>query len=150
MKSSKFNLLLADDDQDDCLLFKDALDDLQVAAKLTAVNDGEQLINFFENIDFSMPDALYLDLNMPRKNGFDCLKEIKQNEKLKIIPVFIFSTSYDPEMVNKLHELGANYYIQKPVDFSKLKKVIARSLELISSSTPLLAAKDKFVITINS
>lgn len=93
------HILLADDDNDDCLLFKDALGDLPLATHLTIVRDGEQLMLLL-NAKEELPDVLFLDLNMPRRNGFDCLSEIKENEKLRSLPVIIFSTSFDPDIVN--------------------------------------------------
>jgi CheY-like chemotaxis protein len=147
MRLAKFNLLLADDDWDDCIFFKEALEELQVTAELTTISDGVQLMSLLNTPEFVLPDALYLDLNMPRKNGLDCLTEIKQNGKLKPIPVIVFSTSFDTDVVNLLQEHGANYYIQKPAEFSSLKKVIAKSLELISISATPHSPEDKFVIT---
>src|SRR5690606_10062456 len=115
------NLLLADDDVDDCLFFKEALDELQLAVKLITAKDGEALMNLLGELS-NLPDALFLDLNMPRKNGFDCLMEIKKNEKFELIPVVIFSTSYDNDVVHKLYGAGAHYYIRKPGEFSNIKK----------------------------
>jgi CheY-like chemotaxis protein len=127
------SLLLADDDADDCLFFKEALDELQLAVKLVTANDGEALMNLLDELT-SLPDALFLDLNMPRKNGFDCLMEIKKNEKYGLIPVVIFSTSYDNEVVHKLYGAGAHYYIRKPGEFSNIKKFIYKALRLLSTN----------------
>ena len=146
MTSTPFNLLLADDDTDDCIFFKEALEELPVIAALTTVNDGVQLMQLLTTKTDTLPHALYLDLNMPRKNGFDCLTEIKQIEKLKQLPVIIFSTSFDTEVVNLLHERGANYYIQKPAEFSILKKIISKSLDLISETKEKQPPREKFVI----
>ena len=82
---------------------------------------------------------------MPLKTGFDCLTEIKKSEMLKHLPVIIFSTSFNPEVVRCLHERGATYYIRKPGDFSDLKKIIAISLDLVMVSSPHPSA-DKFVL----
>lgn len=147
MTSTPFNLLLADDDQDDCIFFKEALEELPVTAKLTTVNDGVQLMTLLNKAEYNVPHALFLDLNMPRKNGFDCLTEIKQNEKLKQLPVLIFSTSFDTEVANLLYELGASYYIQKPADFAILKKIISKSLALIGNPIKEQPSKEKFIIT---
>ena len=74
-------LLLADDDNDDCMLFQEALSELHYNINLSIVNDGEELMNFLkEHRNFS--GILFLDLNMPRKNGIECLTEIKLNEQL--------------------------------------------------------------------
>jgi CheY-like chemotaxis protein len=145
MNTTPLNLLLADDDPDDCIFFKDALEELPVSAKLTTVNDGVQLMQLLSKKEV-LPDVLYLDLNMPRKNGFDCLAEIKMDEKLKQLPVIIFSTSFDKEVVNHLHEKGAHFYIRKPAEFTQLKKVIHKSLELIADANKQQPSIDKFLI----
>lgn len=133
------NLLLADDDIDDCLFFEEALEDLCLSAKLITVNDGVQLMNFLNSDTNNLPDALFLDLNMPRKSGFECLSEIKKNKTLINLPVVIISTSLDAEIVNKLYQNGANYYIRKPGDFNVLKKAIHEAtirLSLYKSAQP--------------
>jgi len=119
----KLTILLADDDADDCLLFKDALGELPLVAQLSTVADGEQLMKVLNQME-PLPDLLFLDLNMPRKNGFDCLMEIKQSEKLRRLPVIILSTSVEENMVNLLYANGAEYYICKPNEFSQLVSVI--------------------------
>ena len=146
MTSPQIKVLLADDDKDDCLFFKDALAELPLATSLTIVNAGEQLMQYLENNSANLPDALFLDLNMPRKNGFECLRDIKKHLFLKTLPIIIFSTSYDEEKANELYENGAYYYICKPADFGELKKVIHHSLNLLQQNN-LQPAKDNFLIT---
>src|SRR5687767_4454358 len=111
-------ILLADDDKDDSMLFQDILDELPLSTHLTAVFNGEQLMQLLNNTKEQLPDILFLDLNMPRKNGFDCLLEIRQTERLQLLPVIIYSTSYEPEIVNLLHKYGAQFYIRKPNNFT--------------------------------
>ena len=141
-------LLLADDDKDDCLFFKDALEELPITAQLTTVHDGEQLMKLLaENAyDPPPPHALFLDLNMPRKNGFEVLSELKLDEKLKNLPVIIFSTSFEEDVANLLYKKGAHYYIRKPAEFSQLKKVIYQALLLATEENALQPAKENFVL----
>ena len=146
MNKIPLNLLLADDDLDDCSFFKEALEDLPIDANLTTVNDGVQLINFLSAKSINLPDALFLDLNMPRKTGFECLSEIKLIDKLKNLPVIIFSTSLDIDVVNLLYEKGAHYYIRKPGEFDKLKKVIFEAVTLTSQNKLIQPARDKFIL----
>ncbi|AWK07082.1 response regulator [Flavobacterium crocinum] len=135
MNTERYNLLLADDDDDDCLFFKEALDETSINASLSIVHDGVQLMDYLKtNTSNNFPDVLFLDLNMPRKNGLECLAEIKADEKLKKLPVIIFSTSLDSEIVNNLYKNGASYYIRKPGEFSKLKKVIEIALTTASEN----------------
>ena len=125
-------VLLVDNDMDDCLLFSEALQELAFDGDLTTLHDGEQLMRFLVANKQFLPHMLFLDLNMPRKNGFECLSEIMMDNDLKQLPVIIYSTSFQPEVVKTLHEKGASYFIRKPAVFSDLKSVILRSLTLVS------------------
>jgi CheY-like chemotaxis protein len=136
MKDS-LKLLLADDDLDDCLLFREALSELPVEAELTIVNDGEDLLRILALQPASLPGLIFLDLNMPRKNGLECLEEIKATESLKKIPVVIFSTSVNEELVRTLIEKGAADCIRKLSSFTKLKEIILDILLRLSSITVL-------------
>ena len=131
MSIDTFNILLADDDKDDCLFFKEALEELEVAAQLTLVADGQQLMHRLRSDTDRLPDVLFLDLNMPRKNGMECLAEIKQSEKLRQLPIIIFSTSYEQEIVNLLYKSGAQHYIRKPNSFTQLAAVIKQALTFV-------------------
>lgn len=127
MKSNEIQILLADDDKDDCFLFKEALEELPFITKLTTINDGEQLMKVLR-VARELPTVLFLDLNMPRKNGLECLSEIKGIENLKPLPIVIFSTSFDRDIVKLLYNYGAQYYIRKPNNFEKLKQGIHTAL----------------------
>ena len=136
MHENELMILLADDDTDDCLLFKDALDQLPVSAQLTTVHNGEQLMLLL-NKNERPPDILFLDLNMPRKNGFDCLKEIRQNKNLDSLAVIPISTSIEQDAVNMLYKNGAQHYIRKPNDFSQLKHLIQNGITQIAKAKSL-------------
>lgn len=146
MKPPNLKLMLADDDEDDCLFFKDALNDLPFHTTLTTVNDGVELMELLVSEPELVPDMLFLDLNMPRKTGYECLPEIKKNDKLKHLPVIIFSTSLDQTRVNLLYENGAHYYIRKPGEFSKLKELIEKAISLASGADKNQPLKENFVI----
>jgi CheY-like chemotaxis protein len=141
------NLLLADDDLDDCMFFREALDEIPVDTKLTTVNDGVELMHFLSSGKQSLPDGVYLDLNMPKKNGFECLVEIKKMENLKLVPIFIYSTSFDPGVVGQLKEWGASHYIRKPTEFHNLKKVIHKSLHILEGEKNQKLGSEQFVIS---
>lgn len=130
----RLNILLADDDKDDCQFFKEALEELQLHTRLTVVHDGEELLQLLQKKTNKIPHVLFLDVNMPRKNGSACLEEIKRNPNLKTLPVIILSTSYDEHIGDLLYEKGAQYYIGKPADFSELKKVIQQAISLVTQS----------------
>jgi CheY-like chemotaxis protein len=146
MAITSFKVLLADDDADDCLFFKEALKELPIESSLETVNDGEQLMNLLATVEDRLPDILFLDLNMPRKNGFECLAEIKSNEKLRSLKVVIYSTSFDHAVVNLLYEKGAHHYIRKPGEFSNVKKVIHEALTITSQLNRPELSKEHFVI----
>ena len=128
MNSKNISILLADDDQGDCLLFKDALEELPVSAHLTIVHNGEQVFEELSKKGNKLPDVLFLDLNMPRKNGFASLGEIKRSTELQHLPVVILSTASEQETVKNVYRDAAHYYISKPADFTQLKKVFMKPL----------------------
>jgi CheY-like chemotaxis protein len=147
MITKNIHILLADDDKADCLLFKDALEELPISTALTIVHNGEQLIEEITKKGNKLPDVLFLDLNMPRKNGFVSLGEIKRSTELQKLPVIIFSTASDVETVKNVFRDAAHYYICKPADFSQLKKVIYEALVLITQENNPLPLREKFMIT---
>lgn len=148
MSLKQLDILLADDDLDDCLFFKDALEGMPVYTKFTAVHDGEQLMQLLTHEKTRLPDILFLDLNMPRKNGFECLTEIRQNKKLKGLPVVIFSTSFEQEVVNLLYDNGAHFFIRKPSEFALFKKIILYTIALIMPENISRPEKENFVISL--
>lgn len=119
------NLALADDDEDDRLFFTEAFEELKIKSKVCTFKDGIDLMDYLGQANSTIPDLLFLDLNMPKKSGMQCLKEIKANKKLKDIVIAIYSTSASEEDVENTFVLGANIYIKKPNDFEKLKKVLS-------------------------
>lgn len=148
--SRRLSILLADDDKDDCFLFKKALEELDLPVRLATVHNGEQLLKRLTQKSSRLPHVLFLDLDMPRKNGFAALLAIKLNDHLQKIPVIIFSTLFDPDMLNLVYKDAAHYYIRKPADFSQLKNVISQALTLISQKHAPLPTKEGFVLTGNS
>src|SRR5437879_735829 len=130
MQSDSLHILLADDDEDDRTFFKDAIDEVKVKTNVEMVNDGQQLMDYLAKTDGSLPDIIFLDLNMPRKGGIECLEEIRASKKFKNISVAIYSTSASEEDIEQTFLKGANIYIRKPNDFGKLKKVIAQVLSI--------------------
>ena len=151
MNSNTLNILLADDDLDDCLFFKEAVEELLLSTQLSILHDGEQLMQHLHNEANTLPDVLFLDLNMPRKNGFECLSEIKLNQKLKQLPVIIFSTSFEQEVVNLLYKNGAQYFIRKPSEFLQFKKIIHQTFHtLIIPQKISQPSRENFVLTLQN
>lgn len=137
------NILLADDDADDRAFFQKALKELPIDSLLTTVNDGEELMNYFSENPEQLPDVLFLDLSMPRKGGFECLTEMKDNIKLKDVPIVMFSTSYTQDfnfelgMIGVLYKIGVQDYIRKPGTIAELKELILHSLRKVIKESRL-------------
>jgi CheY-like chemotaxis protein len=124
-------ILMADDDEDDILLTQKALERGKLLNPLYTVRDGEELLDYlFHRGDYTdvtkapRPGVILLDLNMPRKDGREALKEIKSNAKLKDIPIVVFTTSKAEEDVYRSYKLGVNSFITKPVTFENLIEVM--------------------------
>lgn len=140
------NIYLADDDESDCLLFSEALAELPVNTNLTIVHDGEQLLDLLTQVGSVLPDVVFLDLNMPRKNGFVALGQIKRDNILLDLPVFIFSTVDDQAKVKMVFRDAAHYFIRKPAKFSELKDVIFKALTLLADGNIKLPKEENFLL----
>ncbi|MDV2990909.1 MAG: Response regulator rcp1 [Chroococcidiopsis sp. SAG 2025] len=124
-------ILMADDDEDDCMLAREALAESRLANDLYLVRDGEELMDYLHQrgqyTDLKLaprPGLILLDLNMPKKDGREALREIKADPQLKHIPVVVLTTSKAEEDIYRSYELGANSYITKPVTFASLVEVM--------------------------
>ncbi len=129
LKKDPIVILMADDDDDDYLLTKKALEESKLLNTLIRVSDGEELVDYLNNRGIHegkavRPGVILLDLNMPRKDGREALKEIKADPKLRNIPVVIFTTSKAEEDIYKTYQLGSNSFITKPVTFENLISVM--------------------------
>ncbi len=140
-------VFLADDDEDDRLFFEDALKEVCPGTELTLAKNGVELMNILYRPPVPMPNVIFLDLNMPAKNGFECLEEIKKNEQLKNLPIVIFSTTIQEDAVNKVYNQGANYYICKPSDFTQLKRIIKKVLLIDWVNEFTQPSKEKFIFS---
>ena len=124
-------ILIADDDVDDRMLARDALAECRLANELHFVENGEELLDYlhrrgkFVNLAQSpRPGLILLDLNMPKKDGREALKEIKDDPRLRTIPVVVLTTSRADTDISRIYELGANSFITKPVSFDSLVEVM--------------------------
>ncbi|UZO81123.1 response regulator [Aquimarina sp. ERC-38] len=130
MKLDVLKIVLVDDDEDDRLLFQDAIEEVDIQTQLLMFSNGEEFMDYLLLTGQPMPHLVFLDLNMPIKNGIQCLEEIRNTPRLKDLSVAIYSTSSSDTDVEKTFIKGANIYINKPNDFAKLKKAIAKVLKL--------------------
>ena len=140
------NVFLADDDPDDRFLFEEALKEINDDTNVTMAYDGEHLMSILDTQASPHPEMIFLDLNMPRKNGFECLQEIRQKEKYNDIPVVVFSTSCQQDAIRQMYALGASYYICKPDSFQKLIKSINKIFSMNMNGTSGKRGMDDFVI----
>jgi CheY-like chemotaxis protein len=150
MENDALHILLADDDEDDRLFFKEALQEIKVKTKVTLVNDGMQLMNYLNQPGNRLPNVVFLDLNMPLKNGMDCLIEIRKNNKLKDLAVAIYSTSSSDEYIEEAFVRGANIYIKKPDDFAVLKVILEQVINLNWQYHTSGLKKENFLLNITS
>lgn len=134
-------ILLADDDADDRELFEEALSDIHPNAVLTTAQDGEELMFILRN--YHKPDLLFLDLNMPRKNGKECLVEIGRSQELKNIPIIIYSTSVNPVDIDETFSLGAKLFFRKPNSYEELKRTVA---EIFGERLTTPRTKESFLL----
>jgi len=121
-------LLMAEDDPEDQMLVKDAFEEAHLFNKLDIVDNGEELMDYlycrgkFSKV--SAPDLILLDLNMPKKDGREAIKEIKTDPNLRQIPIIVLTTSRADEDILRSYELGVSSYIAKPVTFAKMVEMI--------------------------
>jgi len=124
---SAVNILLVEDDPDDVVFVRRAFAKVWADCKLYEVNNGEAALQFLRHeAEFGnapSPDLILLDLNMPKKNGYDVLLELKQDDRLKHIPVVVLTTSSDHGSIMKAYQLHANSFISKPVSAEQLNKI---------------------------
>jgi CheY-like chemotaxis protein len=144
----KLRILLADDDKDDRFFFEKALQNISAQTELSAVEDGEKLMSYLMKNTSNLPDILFLDINMPRKNGSECLVEIKGHDKLKNIPVIMYSTSLHDDVADLLHSYGASYYIQK-TDFTFLPDLLERTIGMITADDNTPTERKHFIVKSN-
>ena len=150
MEPDALYILLAEDDEDDRLFFKEALEEIKVKTVVDFVHDGSQLMTFLNQPGIRLPNVVFLDLNMPVKSGMECLIEIRKNTRLKDLAIAIYSTSSSEEDIEEAFVNGANVYIKKPNDFSMLKSSLSKVISLNWQYHTLGLKKENFLLSINS
>jgi CheY-like chemotaxis protein len=112
--TNNVSFLIVDDDADDRMLFIDAVKEIDETIECKIAKNGEQALQFLTNAEYRLPDFIFLDIRMPRMGGKKCLFEIKKDERLKHIPVIIYTTSKAVEESKELRAMGAFHFISKP------------------------------------
>lgn len=130
------NVYLADDDCDDVELFQVALEEICGTCNFTSSKDGVDLLRKLSDASDSLPEVLFIDVNMPMMNGLDCLAKIRSQDNLKNIPVVILTTSATLFTIEKAFKLGANLFVEKPSHFDDLKSMIDKVVHLDWTNRP--------------
>lgn len=124
-----FTIFYTDDDEDDLSIFADAVESIPQNIKLQTYSGSQNFLNAISDPSV-VPSVVFLDLNMPGKNGFDVLKELRDSDDKKDIPVVIYSTSSEPGNIERCLDLGANCFITKPVLMSDIIKAIEHAIQI--------------------
>lgn len=144
------SILLADDDTEDCDIFIEVVHHIKPGLPVNLVHNGEQLMRLLHAThEDELPGLVFLDLNMPLKNGHECLREIRSAAKLKHIPVVIYSTSVNKDYIDDTFKNGANFYLQKPYSVKGLEDALRKVLEPCSSEL-FNTEKQKFILSQNT
>lgn len=127
------SIFLADDDDDDRGFFMDAIAEIDNSCKLVITDSGDKVVNYFNNIN-PLPQFVFLDINMPVRNGIECLKYIKEKHPGNAFHVIMLSTSVAEKDIELSYQYGASIYIQKPASFSQLVTYLHFCLHELSFS----------------
>jgi len=122
--SVKTRFLIADDDSDDVSIFCEALYRIAPEMKCYKVENGREVFKFLSEPAIGKPDFIFLDINMPIMNGWECLKRLKSNSELSDIPAIMYSTSSAKKDIDQAYSLGASLFLTKPENFEELCKIL--------------------------
>ncbi|MFD1604452.1 response regulator [Flavobacterium artemisiae] len=142
--NSRKIIYLAEDDEDDKILFLEALKELHPEIAVEVSKDGQELLNNLRKTQSGNPDIIFMDINMPCKNGFECLKEIKRERYFSGIKIIMFSTSSSSLHIELSRRLGADHYAVKPGSFQELRELLREIMTIDWSTEP--KDKNQFVI----
>ena len=122
-------LFLAEDDDEDIKFFIDIISDISPDIQISVAKNGIELMGLLKT-EKQLPDFIFLDLNMPIKTGFECLKEIRSSEKWKAIKIVILTTSSQREQITEVYKMGADLYLQKPNSYSTFRDTLSKCLQM--------------------
>jgi CheY-like chemotaxis protein len=128
-KTGVKSIFLAEDDDDDVVIFNAIMSDIAQDVNVTIAVNGMELMNLLQKTTV-LPELIFLDINMPLKNGFQCLQEIKSNDDWKGIGVILYSTSAPTQQVDKAYTLGADFYLQKSTSYADFRRSIENCLQM--------------------
>ncbi|MBC7556664.1 MAG: response regulator [Chryseobacterium sp.] len=124
----KKNFMIIDDDEDDRFFFKEVVTKMPISDQIMEAKGCEEAIELLRTVE-QLPHFIFLDINMPRSDGRECLKQLKRDAKLKHIPVIMYSTFFSEENISEFYKLGALSYLNKPTDINKLSPAILEAIK---------------------
>lgn len=130
MKKEKLVIVLLDDDEEEHVLFKEVANDFVQISSVVSFSKGKELLAYLSNPSAKIPDILFLDLNMPILSGIDCLVEIKKESRFANMPIAIYSTSSSKSDMKTAYQNGADFYINKPFEYSGMEKILRNILNV--------------------
>jgi DNA-binding response OmpR family regulator len=130
MKKEKLVIILLDDDGEEHILFKEVANDFVEINSVISFFKGNELLAHLSDSSTIIPDILFLDLNMPILSGIDCLVEIRKNTRFKNLPIAIYSTSSSKNDMKIAYQNGADFYINKPFEYSGMEKILRKVLNI--------------------
>lgn len=148
MHLHQMKIALVDDDHEDRALFEEAFDLVESEHSLSMFSSADEFFACIRNKKAQVPDLIFLDLNMPKINGIEMLKMIRDNERLKNVSVAIYSTSSSQDNIETTLSLGANIYITKPVSFQALKAIISKVMKINWNFHNSKMNRSTFVLTV--
>ena len=148
MPLTSLNVLLTDDNVNEHFFFNHCAKNISDKIQIISLNSGKALMDYLENEDNPLPDILFLDVNMPLKNGNDCLADIRAKHRYDTLPVVMYSTSDSTDDVEKAFELGANIYVKKPVGIDELKQVLLKVFTIFEDNKLQSVEKKDFLVDI--
>jgi CheY-like chemotaxis protein len=143
------SVVLADDDADDRYMFREAFKELRLDIHSHMVGDGRELLDYLK-VARKLPDLIFLDLNMPLMNGFECLQALKKNPDYAGICIIIFSTSSREQDIERTFVLGANIYLVKPASFNELKGLLHKVILFNNHYTKPDVNRENFVMSLGT
>jgi CheY-like chemotaxis protein len=146
--ASTVNILLADDSVDEQFLFVHTFKSIDPDVRISTAINGVELIKMLNIPETRLPDLLFLDLNMPLKNGKESLAEIRKNPKLTDLRIIIYSTSDERRDIYETYALGANIYVRKPQDYLELEKTLAKLISIYRERDIARLPRSKYVFSL--
>ena len=144
MNAKSFNIAFVDNDEDDRWLFQEAINELEIECTLKLFESAPEIMTYLNRTKVK-PDFIFLDINMPYKNGVECLKEIKSNKEYNDIIIIIYASHNNEEHIDSTFNFGANLFIKKPSSFKDIKEILRRVLVLDWSNHNSNLTKKNFI-----